>query len=42
MIAKETLGQEQGRMQVSLARNWKMVNDFVLTISNVEIFMKKG
>ena len=31
-----------GRMQVSLARNWKMVNDFVLTISNEEIFMKKG
>jgi hypothetical protein len=28
-------------MQVSLARNLKMVNNFVLTISNEEIFMKK-
>ena len=26
---------------VSLARNWKMGKNFVLTISNAEIFMKK-
>ena len=29
-------------VQVSLARNWKMVMDFVLTIWDGEIFMKKG
>ena len=29
------------RVQVSLARNGKMVHDFLLTISNEEIFMKK-
>ena len=29
-------------IQVSLARNWKSANDFVLTIWDEEIFMKKG